>query len=57
VAQKIDLFVLSGGDGDNDYEGADLDSFLDDEGLADRDFDIAGTILRRKHQCFGWFII
>ncbi len=41
IAEKIDLFVLSGGDGIDDFEGSDLVSFLDDEGLPDRDFDIA----------------
>lgn len=41
LAEKIDLFVLSGGDDVNTYEGSELDSFLEDEDLADRDFDIA----------------
>ena len=41
ITEKIDMFVLSGSDGVDDYTGSDLDSFLDDEGLDDRDFDIA----------------
>ena len=41
LAEKIDLFVLTGSDGVDDFEGSDLQSFLDDEGLDDRDFDIA----------------
>lgn len=42
IAEQIDLFVTSADDEDgNTYEGADLTSFLDDNEISDRSFDLA----------------
>jgi len=41
LAEKVDLFVTSADDGFINYEGSQLDDFLDDSGLSNSSFDIA----------------